>query len=220
MSWKPDRLLKVILTLTAITMITVWLPFIRGSMDGNTYEWGNSFLGFGFGGQGIGGYYWIVVLEAVLCVAVIYFGWRGAQPPFHWLLLLWNIPQAVDAFYNAIRFPENYRFQGDTLGVDLSLAWVGPLLFGGLALLSLIWVVRDLRQRRSEDLPVWSRRNRVLLMITFSLLPLQFFLLRFGEPHGTTDQIGVILTMLQWALLNITFAARPSEKALRREAIA
>jgi hypothetical protein len=30
---------------------------------------------------------------------------------------------------------------------------------------------------------------------------MQFVLLRFGEPHGLTDQAGVILTVLQWLLL-------------------
>jgi hypothetical protein len=36
-----------------------------------------------------------------------------------------------------------------------------------------------------------------------SLLPMQLVLLRIGEPHGTADEIGVLITMAQWFLLSI-----------------
>ena len=32
---------------------------------------------------------------------------------------------------------------------------------------------------------------------------MQLVLLRVGEPHGTTDQIGVLVTIAQWFLLSI-----------------
>ena len=44
MLWKPDRLLRAILIWTAVTLVIVWLPFVRGLMDGNAYQWGNFFL--------------------------------------------------------------------------------------------------------------------------------------------------------------------------------
>lgn len=219
MSAQTNRfLLRVILILTAFSMIVVWLPLVRGLMDGGTYEWGQSFLGKNFGGTGVSGDYWFVVLQAVIGLSVIYLGWRGAYQPFHWLLLLWNIPSAVNAFYHALRYPEQYRFRGDTLGVDIPVAWVSPLFWALLALLSILWVVRDLKQDKSREIPAWSRTNSVLLAITGSLLPFQFVLLRFGEPHGTTDQIGVILTMLQWLLLNLSFGAWRSTAELRKVA--
>ncbi|MCM3872250.1 MAG: hypothetical protein ND895_16335 [Pyrinomonadaceae bacterium] len=208
MPQKPDRLLKAILILTSFSMIVVWLPLIRGVMDGNTYEWGLSFLGKNYGGRGLGGQYWLVVLQAVIAVALVYLGWRGARQPFHWLLLAWNSSGAVNAFYNAIYFAEDYRFQGDSLGVNVSVAWVGPLFWTALTLLSILWVVRDLKRSGNKEMPAWTGRNWMLLAITASLLPIQFLLLRFGEPHGTRDQIGVILTMVQWLLLNHAFAAQ------------
>jgi hypothetical protein len=109
----------------------------------------------------------------------------------------------VQATVNAFSFPEEYRFRGDTLGVDISLAWVRPLFFGGFALLSVLWVIRDLRRAREKAIPEWNHTNRILLLLAISFLPIQFVLLRYGEPHGTTDQIGVILTMLQWLLINL-----------------
>jgi len=204
MIWKPDRLLKAILIWTMLTLIIVWLPLVRGLMDGNSYQWGNSFWGMQIGGSGVGGDYWLLVVQAILGIAVLYFGWRGAPQPFHWLLLLWLIPLAVQACYDAFTSPEDYRFHGDTLGVDVSLAWVGPLFFGGFAVLSILWVIRDRRSGRARVSPQWTRANRVLLLIAVGLIPLQFELLRFGEPNGPRDQVGVILTMLQWVLINLS----------------
>ena len=201
--WKPDPLLKVILIWTMLTMILVWLPLTRGLMDGESYQWGGSFWGFKIGGRGLGGHYWVLVLEALFGITLLYLGWRGARQPFHWLLLFWLIPQATEATYNALTSPESYRFRGDTLGVDVSLAWVGPLLFGGVALLAIVWALRDLRSERNSIVPPWSRANLFWLLTAVTLLPIQFSLLRFGEPHGTNDQIGVILTMLQWIIINL-----------------
>jgi hypothetical protein len=203
MVWRPDRLLKAILIWTMITLLIVWLPLVRGFMDGDSYQWGSSFWGFQFGGRGLHGDYWVLLLQAAFGITLLYLGWRGAQPPFHWLLLLWHIPLGVQATYDAISSPEDYRFRGDTLGVDVSLAWVGPLFYGGFALLSVLWVIRDLRRGREKALPEWNHANRILLLLAISFLPIQFVLLRYGEPHGTTDQIGVILTMLQWLLINL-----------------
>ena len=205
MPWKPDRLLKAILIWTMLTLIIVWLPFVRGLMDGDSYQWANSFWGKQIGGQGVHGDYCILLVQAVVGIAVVYLGWRGARQPFHWLLLLWLIPLAVQACYDSFTAPEEYRFRGDTLGVDVSLAWVGPLLYGGFGLLAIVWVIRDLRSGREKVSPEWSRLSRVLLLIAVVLLPIQFILLRFGEQHGPRDQVGVILTMLQWVLINLSF---------------
>ena len=217
MGWKPDRLLRLILALTMFTMLTFWLPTVRGLLDGDTYGWGWTLWGMHFGGRGLRGDYWVLPLVAAFGVALLYTGWRGARPPFHWMLLLWNVPAAVEATYNAVRFPEEYRFRGDTMGIDVSLAWVGPLVFGAIALASLVWVARDLRRRERREAPPWTGRNTALLIATVSLLPLQLFLLRSGEPHGTTDKIGVVLTMLQWLLLNLSFVPwRPRGGAAQR----
>jgi len=50
-----------------------------------------------------------------------------------------------------------------------------------------------------------------------ALLPLQLVLLRVGEPHGTPDQIGVLITIAQWFLLSI--ALGPGEQVHRSAAV-
>jgi hypothetical protein len=181
-------------------------------MDGSPYHWGIAFWGVQLGGSGIGGDYWVLPLQAGFVIWLLYLGWRGAKRPFHWLLLLWHLPLSIGVSSIAIRYPDDFRFRGDTFGVDVSLAWAGPLLFGGFALLSVIWVARDLRRDQPrESLPL-RRANRILLSIMLAPLPVQFFLLRFGEQHGINDKIGVLLTILQWVGLNIALATNGSKK--------
>ena len=88
--WKPDRILKVILIWTVVTMLLVWLPLVRGVMDGESYQWGASFWGKQFSGSGVRGDYWLLIVRALVGITILYLGWRGANQPFHWLLLLWH----------------------------------------------------------------------------------------------------------------------------------
>lgn len=204
MSWRPDPVLRALLGWTALSTIIFWLPFVRGLFDGQTYEWGLA----GMGGTGISGDYWMPVLGVAFALAIRCFGWRGARLPFHALLLLWLVPLGAGATWLTLTQPEDFRFQGDTLGVDVSLAWAGPVIFGGFALLGIFWVIRDLRSDRKREAPPWTAANQRMTIALVALLPVQFVLLRFGVPHGTTDQIGVILTMLQWFLLGTALAPR------------
>ena len=206
MTWKPDFALRALLAWTALTTLTFWLPFVRTLMDGDTYEWGFA----GFSGRGLDGDFWFPALGAALALAIRWFGWRGARMPFHILLLLWLVPLGAGAVYLSLTRPEDFRFKGDTLGIDVSLVPVGLLLFGGMAVLALFWVIRDLRSGRRREPPPWTRTNKLFLGCLVGLLPIQFLLLRFGEPHGTTDQIGVVLTILQWMLFGVAVRPRGS----------
>jgi hypothetical protein len=203
MTWKPDRILRVIMIWTMVTTILVWLPFVRGLIDGDSYQWGTMFWGKYFGGYGIQGDYWLLFLQVVFLSILLRLGWRGAKQPFHWLLLLWHVPIGLQAFYSSFTSPEDYRFQGNSLGVDISLAWVGPVLFGGVALLSFFWVMRDLRRDRGKVEVEWANANRIIGLIAVLLLPIQIVLLTSGEPHGAGDQAGVIVTIVQWILINL-----------------
>ena len=222
MPWKPDKLLRAILIWTVFTFVIVWLPLVRGLMDGDSYQWGYAFWGWQASSHGITGDYWLVVLQAIVGIVLLYLGWRGAKQPFHWLLLLWHFSLATQAIYNSVTSPEDYRFRGDTLGVDVSLAWVGPAVFGCFALLSLLWVIRDLKRSHGRIAPEWTRANRILLLIAVGLLPIQFLLLRYGVQHGPGDQVGVVLTMLQWLIMNLglyPWTGRTTEATRRGEVV-
>jgi hypothetical protein len=203
---EPERgfLLRSVLFWTAVTFLPFWLALNRGLLDGDTYHWG-----FGpLGGSGVGDDYWTLPLFIAAGLVILWYGWRGARRPFHVLLLVWHVPLAALVGYGAWQMRDEMRFRGDTLGIDISLAWVGPALFGGLALAAVVWAMRDWRASAGRPSVPWTRANRAVLILALLVFVPNFFLLRFGEPHGTTDAIGVVLLMLQWALINYALAVR------------
>jgi hypothetical protein len=46
-----------------------------------------------------------------------------------------------------------------------------------------------------------------------ALLPMQLVLLRVGEPHVTTDQIGVLVTIAQWFLVSVAVRLKREPQA-------
>jgi hypothetical protein len=203
--WRPGRALSLLLAWTALTTLVFWLPTVRGAMDGSTYAWGL----LGLSGRGTGGDYWFPVTGSVLALLTFWLGWRGGRFPVHLLLVGWHGALAAGVALLALRDPGALRFQGDTLGMDVSLAGIVPVLMGGMALLAVGWALADLRARGiragARGVPAWGRRNTVLTMLAVALLPLQLVLLRTGVPHGGTDQVGVLLTLVQWGILAVAF---------------
>ena len=200
---RSDRLLQGLLLWTALTTLVFWLPFVRGLFDGASYEWG----GFGFRGRGTAGDYWFVVIASILAIALQYLAWRGPRAPFYMLFGGWQLYLALSTAAAAVSDPASLRFQGDTLGVDVSFAVAAPVIMGMVAALVLFWIVRD--ARRATPRPAWSAwssRNTRWVLALAALLPMQLVLLRVGDPHGTTDQIGVLVTIAQWFLLSIALA--------------
>lgn len=203
----PHRVLKTLFVWSAITFVVFWLPTVRGLFDGSTYAWS----AFGFSGRGTGGDYWFPLAASTGAIAFLFLAARGAGPTFQVLLVTWHLFLAGGALHLALTEPNAFRFRGDTLGIDVSLAWIGPLLFGGFALLAILWVIRMGRFRRWPPVESW---RRPLGWLVIALLPAQFLLLRMGRPDGRSDQIGVLLTVLQWGLITAFFyplrAPRPT----------
>ncbi len=212
---RNDRLLRLILGWTALTLLLTWLPLVRGLMDGASYMWGKSYFGWVIGGAGVGGDYWVLLIEVAIGLTILWRGWRGGRWPFHGVLLSWHALMATSAVYAAWTDPEQYRFRGDTLGVDVSLAWVGPMLCGGFFLLSLLWVVRDLRSTDRCPIPAWGRTNTKWLTRLLGIVPVQFVLLHYFDDVPLTDQLGVVLTIAQCLLLGRIF--RPSHATASSE---
>lgn len=200
--WRKDPLLLVILWWTALVAgILVWLPLIRGATQGDPYRWA---LAPGIGGRGIGGDYWVLVPAAAFVLSLLYLGWRGARQPFHWLLLAFHVPLAVAVTYAARIDPQGFRFQGATAGIDVSLAVIGPLLFCGIAGTAVIWVLRDLRARRSQESApwVWTRAARIRLLLVVVIVPIEVALFRSGGIQSVQNMIGIALVGWQWVMIN------------------
>lgn len=204
-----DPLLLIIMGWTAlVTGVLVWLPLVRGATQGNAYQW---VFADGIGGRGVGGDYWMLFIAALPVFAMLYLGWRGARLPFHVLLLLLHVPLALGVAHAAATNPDAFRFEGETVGASFSLARVGPLLFGAFALLSIAWVVRDLRAGRPRDRAgwKWTRTARIRLVLVVVLVPAEVFLFRTGEIQSTRNIIGVGMVFWQWVAINLLLALTP-----------
>ena len=152
-------------------------------------------------GAGLSGDYWFPVLGAVLACWLVTRGWRGARPPFRWVFPAWHAALAVVITERAIALGDRLTFEGSTLGVIIPLQWVGPLLFGTVACAATYWARRDRRSRTQRFVAPTTRIDHSLAKVLLALLPVTFFLLRFGEPSGLTDLVGVIVAGGFWFLL-------------------
>jgi hypothetical protein len=195
--WVPSRLLRGLLVWTALTTVVFWLPTVRGLFDGTSYTWALA----GFGGAGLTGDYWFPVVGVAFALVMLALGSRGARAPFHVLLVGWHVLLLTGVIHAARSDPEGFRFRGDSLGIDISLAWIGPIVFAIPGLLSILWAWRDLRTETRARVTPWERRNSHWLLGLLALLPLQFGLLHYGPPGSSADAIGVLITIGQWLLV-------------------
>jgi len=196
--WYRERSLRWLLGWTALTTIIFWLPTVRGAFDGPSYRWGL----FGFSGSGMAGAWWLPVLGSLAALAARSLAWRGGLRPASLLIAAWHLMLFAGVVYAAATNPDDFRLQGDTMGINISLALVGPALFGAGAALAIYVGVRVLRGDIAARREAWAPSNTRWLVALLALLPVQFILLRYGSAGSTADQIGVLLTIAQWLLLD------------------
>jgi hypothetical protein len=193
---------------TALTTLVFWLPVVRGAFEGQSYAWG----AFSLSGRGVTGDYWLPLVGAALALLVQWWGWRGGPRALLYPLLGgWHAALAVGAIYLSATRLDDFRFRGDTLGVDVSLRVAGPLFFSAWAIAAGWWVARDLR-RPPVPRPPWTAANRRRVVALAGLLPVQLVLLRLGSPESLADQLGVVVTIGQWLLVG--HALRPAAAAV------
>ncbi len=196
---RPDTWIKVLAGWISYLLVFSWLPLLRAAFDGPTYQWGTTHFATQFRGAGVSPDIWVPALKCGVMALLLWLAYRRRDALFRALLVLWSGVLAVDAIQATIRAPESFEFHGDTLGIHVNLGPAVVTLFTLAFGVSLAW---SWRNRGAEAIRVpWIARNRRLLLIWLLLLPIQFVLLRFGEPHGTTDAVGVLLTIAQCPLL-------------------
>ncbi|MDQ8757298.1 hypothetical protein RCO27_13790 [Sphingosinicella sp. LHD-64] len=199
MSYRTARRVHVLLmSWLTLGFVLGWLPLVRSVMDGPSYQWGTTFFGLGFGGAGLSGDFWFAALMAALGVAFLCIGWRRPNGPFRIVLVAWLALMLADTLYSVVTAPESYRFQGDTLGIDISLAVAVPALKAVALGLALWWF----QWAPALPVPPLGRANFTLMAMAAALLPVQFALLSRGQGQEAADVVGVLLTMTGWALFS------------------
>jgi len=163
---------------------------------------------------------WYLVLGTALGAVLLWSGWRGERTVLRWALPIWFSLLLARALHWAWQDPQGFVFRGDTFGVEVNLTWVAP----GFHLVGLLLYLAWRRQEHTQDRPVsasvrravaWTPRNTRRIVALAALLPLQFLLLRLGEPHGASDAIGVLITIAQWFALGWALASAPAPERER-----
>jgi hypothetical protein len=198
----PDRMARTALGLFTLTTAVFWLAAVRGAFDGPSYQWGL----FGLGGRGVSGDYWFPLVVVIGALAVLAGGWRCRRWAFA-VLAAWSVLVFVTVLAVVASNPAEVRFRGDTLGIDVSLTWIGPLLFGAGAVVSLVAAWRQYRHPR--NVTAWNTRNSRWGVLLAAVLPFQFALLRFGSAESLSDQVGVVVTIVQWFMVGRIFRPYP-----------
>jgi len=177
-----------------------WLPLVRSVFDGESYAWGTSYFGLQLSGAGLAGDVWYLTLKTGFACFVLFALLRRWRPVGAMFATAWSALLLADSLYVFIANPEGLWFHGDTLGIQLNLSLIAPIIVSAM-LLPCAWLWwQAVAEGAGRPAPLQPRNVRRLGMLA-ALLPLQFVLLHFGVPHGVTDQAGVILTMVQWFAL-------------------
>ncbi len=196
---KPNTWTNFLTPLLSLTFMLVWLPTLRSVFVGSSYEWGTSYYGLLFGGAGVNADFLFLVVQLLFYTALFTsMFWARKRIWFYWLLIVWFL-HVFGNLLADIAINGDTVFHGDTLNVHISITWiVVPLSV--LALMLVARVVRTDRKAPQQQIP-WNTVNTRRLWLVFGLLPVQAVLLAIGEPHGTTDEIGVIIAIVQCFIL-------------------
>jgi len=200
-AWKPDRSLRALMCWIVFLLVFSWLPLVRILMDGETYTWGTRHFGRVFSASGWQPDAWLLVAKSALLMGLLYGALRGAGVRFRQVLVFWSLLLVADVIHAAITQPDGFEFHGDTLGIHLNLGLAVVAVTAAFVALAIAWVVREGRSGVAARSVPWTPRNARLLGLFAVLLPLQFVLLHYGEPHGTTDAVGVMITIASCPLL-------------------
>ena len=200
---RRDGIITGLMFLIAFSFLIVWLPLLRSLLDGDTYQWGTSYFGTMISGAGITASLMFLVVQLAFYAVLFWSIFRAKKRMVAYLLtIVWWIHFFGNLLFDIILNGDT-MFHGDTLNVHISISMIVVPLSILAAVLIVLWIRRDLK---SHDIEIqWSRKNKMLALLILGPLPLQAILLRIGEPHATTDEIGVIITILQCLLLPLIF---------------
>ena len=196
-----QRLFTVMWVWISFRTILPWLVFFRLTFEGDSYSWGTQYFGKMFYSTGLARADFLVIYALLAAsLFLLYhlrkFNFKLIAP----VLVAYLGFFAADALYELLG-GEPIIFEGDTLGVVINLSIPFFVLQFGMFILGVAWWL-GIRKIASGTKPQpMAKYKQTIVKICAAIVPAQLALLIFGEPHALTDEIGVILTILQWVLL-------------------
>lgn len=146
-----------------------------------------------------------IVLFTIVGLIILTLGWRKPNHIFRWAVIVWASLLFLSSLAIFISDP-GMVITGETLSLELPFAWT-LLPFDTLYfVITLIWFIRvrqDMKQRPDQQFPKWTTLNTLFLILAIMLIPVEYVLFNAGELHGSTDQAAVILTFIQYVVINL-----------------
>ena len=200
-----QRLFTVMWVWLSFRTILPWLVFFRLTFEGDSYSWGVDYFGTMFHSSGLARadflvIYALLAMNLFLLHHLRKHNFRLVAPALVGYLGFF----AADALYALIR-GEPIIFQGDTLGVTVNLSTPFFVMQFGMFSLAIAWWLGVRNIVSGPGPQPMANYKQVIVKICIAAVPVQLVLLIFGEPHALTDEIGVIVTILQWMLLAFAF---------------
>lgn len=185
------------------SFIIVWLPLLRCLMDGSSYSWGMKYFGISFFSTGITEDYFLLPLFLLGYTALFWsFYYAKKRGVFYAMLVLWWVHFFGNFLYEILTEGDT-EFHGDTLNIHISLSTIIIPIAVLAALLIVSAITWDLKQNATAL--AWNQRNKRGLYLILAMLAVQWILFAFGEPHGLTDQVGVVIAIVQSFAIPLVF---------------
>jgi hypothetical protein len=199
-----SKLKTIFSILMSLTFMIVWLPFLRAIFDGESYLWGLTYYGLNINGAGVAFPDFFFIIIQLFFYGLLFYGlyWMQNRKLYYALLILWFL----NVFGNLIAdiiINGDTMFHGDTLNVHISITWI-ILPLSALALLLIYFILKADTKENETAIP-WSPRNKMLMLFILGPVVIQGVLFAIGETSGTTDQIGVIMSIIQCFLIPLIF---------------
>jgi len=199
----------ILLFIVSFTFLVVWLPFVRSLFDGVSYHWGRDYFGYQLSGDGINTNYIFLILEVILYTSIFYgIYWMKNRKLLFALVGVWLVHIFGNLLYEGLM--GEMMFHGDALNVHLDLTYLVLIL----TLVSLFLIIISWKKESAFSSPgiSWNKRNKLMAMIILGPLPVQLVLLQMGEPQQTTDQIGVVISIVQALAIPFIFLPYGAQK--------
>lgn len=208
-----NGLFNGLMFLSGFTFMLVLLPIVRCLFDGDTYSWGNQIYGISFFSKGIQPDYFILIPLLVFYLFFYYsFYWVKNRCLFYTALIIWWLLNFGNLLFDIIKNGDT-MFHGDTLNVHISLSNI-VIPFSVITVIWIVMIILKDKKRPKVSIP-WTKKNKNLAIILLCLLPVQFVLLATGEPNTLTDEIGVVITIIQ--SFTVAFVFIPTKKINNHE---
>jgi hypothetical protein len=171
-------------------------------MDGKAFKWFNETHVRSWGedsiaylyGSGTDGHFVIILL---MCLFFLTLLWLIVHRPDFFtkiVLISWSAVFLIWQCILADGLGSDYVLHGDTLGITIPYYILGPIEQGVILLVAIGWIIKDKVDATLESRSVVHHPWTPYIM---SSLVLTFFLFRFGEQDGFTDQLGIAMLYAQ-----------------------